>query len=152
MQDFLLQHEDFDVVVVDEADTCVMDHGIAIDYADSKIVGFWDAFAKRTFLLTATINTDLVDVLKDVFKHDVKEQTYNFTELYNSHAPDSCKQSIEYMIVPDEQSIHAEIRGTIIEKKDKMPIIVFLQNSTQIRKLQAALKDLKLTLFIASNE
>lgn len=70
----MIEQENYDVFILDEADHCILEKGCSIDLTTLKIRGFWEIMEKRTILLTATVPFDLNDVLKDLF--GVQKQKY----------------------------------------------------------------------------
>ena len=67
MKSALCHYEKYDVMILDEADECVLEHGSTIHPEKMRIIGFWDLMEKKTILLTATLGHDLSDVLKSFF-------------------------------------------------------------------------------------
>lgn len=67
MEQALYQSNDFDVWVIDEADICLLEKGSLVDVKSQLVRGFWDLLIKRTILLTATISTDMEDILFEVY-------------------------------------------------------------------------------------
>ena len=46
MEQALLQRDEIDLFVLDEADACLIDHGAVIDPISEVYVGFWDLMEK----------------------------------------------------------------------------------------------------------
>ena len=63
----MLEHENFDMFVIDEADESLIRKGTTIDDRNNRVVGFWDLLAKRTVLLSATIGMNMDDILFELF-------------------------------------------------------------------------------------
>ena len=59
MEKALCHYEQYDVMILDEADSCVIDHGSTIDPDKMRIIGFWDLMERKTILLSATLGFDL---------------------------------------------------------------------------------------------
>lgn len=51
--------DEFKVIVVDEADACMIKYGCIFNHEKELVVGYWEIFARKTFLLTAPIGIDL---------------------------------------------------------------------------------------------
>ena len=80
MESALQYYENYDILILDEADDCVIEHGSIIHPEKMRIVGFWDLMEKKTILLTATLGTDLSDILKSFFG-ETRDSTINFDQL-----------------------------------------------------------------------
>ena len=80
MEQALLRYEQYEVMILDEADSCVIEHGSAIDPIKMRIIGFWDLMEKKTILLSATLGKDLEDVLYSFFGES-KHSLITFGEL-----------------------------------------------------------------------
>lgn len=56
MEQAIVNHESFDIFVIDEADKCVLEMGSVVNIEKKQVQGFWDLLTKRAILLTATVN------------------------------------------------------------------------------------------------
>ena len=74
MEQALIRRADFDCFILDEADTCIIDHGAIIDPVSEAYVMFWDLMETESILLTATTSSDFDHVLNSVF--GVKKSSY----------------------------------------------------------------------------
>ena len=74
MQQAILQHEDFDRFIIDEADECITYRGVLIDERYQKVLGYWDLMMKRCYLFTATVPNYLEDIMFKLF--GIKPEQY----------------------------------------------------------------------------
>ena len=54
MEQALIRRADFNCFILDEADTCIIDHGAIIDPVSEVYVMFWELMERESILLTAT--------------------------------------------------------------------------------------------------
>ena len=76
-------------MILDEADSCVLDHGSTIDPNKMLIIGFWDLMERKTILLSATLGKDLEDVLCSFFGES-KHSLIKFDDLIKESDKTSC--------------------------------------------------------------
>ena len=76
-------------MILDEADSCVLDHGSTIDPNKMRIIGFWDLMERKTILLSATLGKDLEDVLCSFFGES-KHSLIKFDNLIKETDKRSC--------------------------------------------------------------
>ena len=74
MDQALIRRADFDCFILDEADTCILEHGAIIDPVSEVYVMFWELMERESILLTATASSDFDHVLNSVF--GVKRSSY----------------------------------------------------------------------------
>ena len=74
MEQALIRRADFNCFILDEADTCIIDHGAIIDTVSEAYVMFSDLMERESILLTATASSDFDHVLNSVF--GVKRSSY----------------------------------------------------------------------------
>ena len=74
MEQALIRRDDFDCFILDEADTCIIDHGAIIDPVKEAYVMFSDLMERESILLTATASSDFDHILNNVF--GVKRSSY----------------------------------------------------------------------------
>ena len=101
MEQALLNYEQYDVMILDEADSCVIEHGSAIDPTKMRIIGFWDLMERKTILLSATLGKDLEEILFSFFGES-KHSMITFAELIKESDKTSCIQQIDYTALKDE--------------------------------------------------
>ena len=76
-------------MILDEADSCVIEHGSAIDPTKMRIIGFWDLMERKTILLSATLGKDLEEILFSFFGES-KHSMITFAELIKESDKTSC--------------------------------------------------------------
>ena len=54
MEQALAQIQGFDVIIIDEADECLLRFGSILNEQKRLCIGFWDLLNLKTYLLTAT--------------------------------------------------------------------------------------------------
>ena len=89
MEDALLGYEKYDVMILDEADSCVIEHGSAVCVDRKRIIGFWDLMERKTILLSATLGNDLESVLYGFFGES-KHSLITFDDLIKQSDRTSC--------------------------------------------------------------
>lgn len=149
MKDALCRNENYDVLIFDEADACVLEHGSVENVNKSAVVGFWDMFAKRAVLLTATVSTDFADVLNALFEYK-ESAILKFAEIYDA-VPGACKQTVEFKVVTEDAWLD-EMAATIAEKGHEKPVIVFLENKAKLNVLERRLKQESIPVMAAPDD
>lgn len=109
MNQALLNHENFDVFVIDEADQCLLEKGVSTSDNLQSFVGFWDILLKRTILLTATAGESLCDILFDLFGHK-SDKFLSFDTVLRSSDQQACRAHIEYELVQDEKAYWQKVQ------------------------------------------
>ena len=67
MESIIEKREEYDQIIIDEADDCIMNEGFKKNEESQKFEGFWDVLAKPTILMTATMNQSMEDLMMKVY-------------------------------------------------------------------------------------
>ena len=135
MEDALLNYEKYDVMILDEADSCVLEHGSAVDVDKKRIIGFWDLMERKTILLSATLGYDLEEVLCGFFGES-KHSLVKFDELIKESDKTSCIQQTDYVVYKDDEQ-YWEMMGKFIRSEcDTNPMIVYVDTKVKAHRIK----------------
>ena len=97
MQQAISRHEEFQCFIIDEADECITHRGVFVDESKEKVLGFWDVMMKRSYLLTATVESYMQDILYKLFNLKF-DQFANYRIVMSSVAKGCCCTSMNYYV------------------------------------------------------
>ena len=96
----LVNEDDYDGFVIDEADRCLIEKGTVIDENKGLVKGFWDLLSKKAFLLTASCTNDMSKLLREAYgvTSDKVMDHSNLIQEFNSTAS---KYFVSYKVCAD---------------------------------------------------
>ena len=97
MQQAISRHEEFQYFIIDEADECITHRGVLVDEGKEKVLGFWDVMMKRSYLLTATVENYMQDVLYKLFNLK-PDQFAKYRIVMSSVAKGCCGTILNYYV------------------------------------------------------
>ena len=135
MEQALLRRADFDCFILDEADTCIIDHGAIIDPVSEAYVMFWDLMEKESILLTATASPDFDHILNSVF--GVKRGSYiQFDAIIKEADSAACQTEVEYHVSKTDSDFWEEVEGTVGSAAATEPVIVFADTKSKVSRIK----------------
>ena len=134
MQNALRRSDEYDGFIIDEADRCLIDKGVAVDYVNSQLLGFWDLLRKKTFLLTASVPKNLNKLLKDLYNVGLMD-VLDADKFSGVEGQATLKQDVSYCAAPTDDDYWLEMSRLINEHKKEKPIIVFFNKPGDCKKL-----------------
>lgn len=112
MQQAMTEHEEFDVLIIDEADECIFEPGATVDHHKERFVGFWDLLKVKSILLTATAGISIQDTLFECFGLR-KESFLTFKHLIGGEDVNACRTNIRFNAVKTEKDYWDKIQSIL---------------------------------------
>lgn len=67
MTEVILCSKDYDQLIIDEADDCILNYGSVFDTERKVLNGFWDVLETPSILITATMDRNIEDIMHRMF-------------------------------------------------------------------------------------
>ena len=135
MKESLMNIKEYDVLIVDEADECFCNDGIMTDELDGTIIGFWDFIQRKSILMTATVDTQMQEILDRLFLIKIKDYL-DFNEVLNKAHERPENSNIRFVVKRTANDHYQVLLDTIKNYHKQKPILIFAAG----RKLNSMVK------------
>ena len=151
MQQAISRHDEFQCFIIDEADECITHRGVLYDEGKEKVLGFWDVMMKRSYLLTATVESYMQDVLFKLF--NLKSDKYaNYRVLMSDVQKGCCLTSTNYYVGKTETQYWSIIEDRIRDHRNSKPIIAFVKEKAKASKLKEIAQSNRMRYYEATTD
>ena len=122
MEEALVTKLDFQHYIFDDAEDCILNHGIHLDSDTNRLTGFWKLLQRKpSFLITSTEDKGFYDALTEL--KFISKDYFDYTDLFKKVYPRREEKQQNFIREKHPKAVEKMI-DNICEDRSKPKIIV----------------------------